>query len=313
MPELPVPLTARPFSVSDAETAGVSRHRLRQRGLSAPYRGVRVLTPASPSTDERTEAAALRACTSYEPRLREGEMFWGPTSALLWGCPLPLRSVAGPIHLAVRAPLNAAREKHVIGHQTSLGRTLLVESRRCGLPVPDPATTWLTLAGTLGVHDLVAAGDYFAHVPPESHPVPGRPFVTLDELAWRVERFHGRGKSRASEALPRLTTRAESRPESLLRLLLIDAGLPLPEVNPELADARGGLIGRADLVFRRERVIVEYDGDQHRTDTTQYEKDMTRLERFHLAGWTVLRVRKYGLFTAPNTTVRRVATALARR
>ncbi|MDF2443165.1 MAG: hypothetical protein JWR01_1368, partial [Subtercola sp.] len=227
----------------------------------------------------------------------------------LWDAPLPHRQQVEDIHVAVLAPLNATREAHVVGHQTTLRAGKICV--RHGLPVSDPATTWLALAPRLRLHDLVAVGDHLAHIPPPDHPVPGRPYLTLDELDSRVRRFRGRGKSRASEALHLISTRAESRPETLLRLLLHDAQFPVPEVNPEVLDARGRRIGRADLLFRSQRVIVEYDGDQHRTDSVQYEKDMTRLERFHRANWTVIRVRKQGLFVKPWSTVRLVARALS--
>ncbi|QWT23276.1 DUF559 domain-containing protein [Subtercola sp. PAMC28395] len=310
MTHLPAPLSSRPFSVAEAESLGLSRHTLRRRSLAAPYRGIRV--PIAPPDEEATELDAVHnACAAYVPRLRAGERFWGPTSAILWGCPLPHRLVDEKIHTAIRPPLNSTRESHVVGHQSRLGAHL-PPSFRHGLPVADPLTTWLTLAARLWVHDLVAVADYLAYEPPPSHPVPGRPFVTREDFASGVSRFHGRGKIRASEALPFISTRAESRPETLLRLLLVDAGMPSPEVNPEIEDARGEVIGRADLVFRQQRVIVEYDGDQHRTDTKQYEKDMTRLQRFHLAQWSVLRVRQNGLFIDPASTVRSVASALAR-
>jgi hypothetical protein len=70
---------------------------------------------------------------------------------------------------------------------------------------------------------------------------------------------------------------AESRTESLLRLLLIDAGLPEPELNRELFDSR----------------------------------DLTRIDRSLAATWTVVRLWSWGLFQRPAETVARVSAALA--
>jgi len=39
------------------------------------------------------------------------------------------------------------------------------------------------------------------------------------------------------------------------------------EVNPELFDDVGRFTARADVLFREWRVIVEYDGEQHRSTT----------------------------------------------
>ncbi|MCU1405843.1 MAG: hypothetical protein JWQ43_2146, partial [Glaciihabitans sp.] len=60
----------------------------------------------------------------------------------------------------------------------------------------------------------------------------------------------------------------------------------------DVRSAEGLWLGRADLVYPRWRTIVEYDGDQHRADTRQYEKDITRMETFADQGWNVVRVRR---------------------
>ena len=38
------------------------------------------------------------------------------------------------------------------------------------------------------------------------------------------------------------------------------------------------------------KIAVEYDGDHHRTDRTQFARDITRLEELAELGWTVIRV-----------------------
>ena len=98
--------------------------------------------------------------------------------------------------------------------------------------------------------------------------------------------------------------------ETALRLLILRAGLPEPELNQELFDDRGRWIGRFDMVYRDARVIVEYDGDQHRRSTEQYEKDIRRIDRAIAAKWTVVRVRASGIHANPGETVRRVHEAL---
>lgn len=57
---------------------------------------------------------------------------------------------------------------------------------------------------------------------------------------------------------------------------------------------------------------MEYDGDQHRTSTAQYEWDMMRREALTRAGWTVVYVRWRGLFVNPAHTADRVRSALER-
>ncbi|MCJ1683490.1 DUF559 domain-containing protein [Rathayibacter sp. VKM Ac-2928] len=99
----------------------------------------------------------------------------------------------------------------------------------------------------------------------------------------------GRGARAVRHALELVREGAESRRETLLRLALAAAGLPEPELQAELVDA-DGRIGRVDLLFRRWRVVVEYEGDHHRTDRAQWDRDLIRYERLAAAGWTVVRV-----------------------
>ena len=82
------------------------------------------------------------------------------------------------------------------------------------------------------------------------------------------------------------------------------------EVNPELFDDVRRFIARADVLFREWRVIVEYDGEQHRVDDRQYEIDQHRLERLRSAGWTVVEARKRGLFVTQGDTIARVVREL---
>ena len=160
----------------------------------------------------------------------------------------------------------------------------MASALRRGLPLVDPASVFCQLATQLSLHDLVAVGDALVLAPVYPDHWDERPWVPLPQLKERVDVFCGRGKRVASEAVALIRPGAESRTESLLRLAIGDAGLPEPEVNVELFDTRGRFLGRADLAYRRWRVIVEYDGDQHRISTKQFDRDVVRLEGFGRAG-----------------------------
>jgi hypothetical protein len=107
-----------------------------------------------------------------------------------------------------------------------------------------------------------------------------------------VERFPGRGKARADRALQLVRPGAESRPESLLRLAILATGLPEPELNVEVYSSSGIFVGGADLLYRRYRLVIEYDGDHHRVDSAQFDRDIGRLDDFAAAGWRVVRIAK---------------------
>jgi very-short-patch-repair endonuclease len=75
-------------------------------------------------------------------------------------------------------------------------------------------------------------------------------------------------------------------------------------------DEFGTVIAYLDLGWEHLRVAVEYDGEQHRSDRSQYNWDIRRLEILHQLGWIVIRVVAGD---RPAGIVRPVKTALAGR
>ena len=82
--------------------------------------------------------------------------------------------------------------------------------------------------------------------------------------------------------------RAESQPESRLRVLLTLAGLP-PVPQFVVRGVGGEFLARTDLAYPDVRVAVEYDGAWHAGDG-QFARDRDRLNRLTAAGWRVLHV-----------------------
>jgi hypothetical protein len=200
------------------------------------------------------------------------------------------------------------RASGVRGHR--LGDVRVRIRSRYGLRVVDAASAWCQLGTVLDHDDLVAAGDHLVLRPyvPDGDV---RPFVSLSELSDRAQQFAGPGGRALRRAIREVREGSESRPESHLRLLLGRAGLPEPELNQELFDSSGRMIARVDLLYRRQRVVVEYDGDHHRTDPVQYEKDLRRIETVRENDFTVVHVRKSGLYREPAATVARISRALS--
>ncbi len=286
---LPPPLADAPFRVGGA---GLSAGRLRGPDLERPFHGVR-------------SAVSVRPALAYVPLLRPHDRFSHTTAAELW--PLPLPREFSEIHVTATLPRARPRGRGVVGHETGADALVL----RHGIPLSDPVTLFVELATLLAEDDLVAIGDALVLDPAVLDPRDQRPWLELSALRAGCAASRAPGCRRARRAAARVRQGAESRAETLLRLLLVSAGLPEPELNQELFDSRG-FVGRFDLVYREARVIVEYDGDQHRTSTTQYERDMTRIDRALEDGWRVIRVRARGLHDAPDETVARVRRALAR-
>jgi len=284
-------LRRSPFRVRDARAAGWGEGRLRGDDLARPFQGIRSVAGADPEL-------------AFAPLLLPGDRFSHLSAARLWGAPLP--GDDSTVHVT-RASASRHRGRGVVGHRSGAGRAV----RRRDLPVSDPATLFLELATLLDVASLVAVGDHLVLDPRVLDPHDLRPYAALAELTRAVAKGRGRGirTARAAFALVR-EEGVESPMETRLRLLVREAQLPEPLIGYELRDARGR-VGFVDMAWPDLRLIVEYDGEQHRTNAAQYEKDAMRLERAAAAGWRTVRVRKHGILHDIAGTRRRLARALA--
>lgn len=104
-------------------------------------------------------------------------------------------------------------------------------------------------------------------------------------------------------ALPHVRAGCDSPRETQLRLILRRARLPEPEINP-VVSAQGERVRYGDIVFRKWRVIAEYDGSHHFTNPQQYADDIVRHEELTRAGWTVIRVLSAHFDDLPATVAR---------
>ena len=101
---------------------------------------------------------------------------------------------------------------------------------------------------------------------------------------------------------------SESPMESRLRALLLASGLPAPRVQQRIHDNSGSLIARADLCYPQERVVLEYDGIQHREQLAQ---DNRRQNRLVDAGYRILRFTAGDILHRQGTVIDLVRRTLA--
>lgn len=122
-----------------------------------------------------------------------------------------------------------------------------------------------------------------------------------------------RGVVRLRQALELVRSSVWSPKETELRLAIVRAGLPEPPgLNSPIVDAEGSVLGHGDLVWPAERLVVEYEGDQHRADRWQWRSDIAKYERYADAGWRVVRVTAADI-EAPAALIERIARLLAAR
>jgi very-short-patch-repair endonuclease len=260
------------FTYAEGLDRGVSARRLRNADLASPFRGAR-----SRATDDDVPSLAL----AYSPLLLPDQRFSSLTAAELHGLRMPEGFVARSIHVTSVAPTRAPRRVGVVGHQSKSNVFVLVN----GLAVSDPVDAWWESAQCLPIDDLIVMGDTLIRR--------RAPLVALEQLKIEVPKRQGeRGTSRIARALPQMRESTDSARETMLRLLLERAGFPEPEVNGEIRNRFGALIAHGDLVYRRHRTIVEYEGDHHRTDERQFNIDLERLDELAEEKWRIIRVTK---------------------
>jgi len=219
------------------------------------------------------------------------------SAARIWGLPVPDHPFE---HVTVHEPDDRRYRRAIKSHVSKRARTTTVVR---GMAVTDPYTTFIQLAGSLSLVDLVVLGDAIV----------GRRDCSLDELlaACAASTEYYAGPARLAASLVR--EGVDSPMESRLRMLIVLAGLPEPEVNLVIHHADGRWRRRFDLCYPRIGLIVEYDGRQHAEDSEQWHSDLDRREEFDDAGYRVLVVTSRGIFIEPERTLKRIRRQLILR
>lgn len=246
-PALPPAWRTRPFTVGELREAGLPPSRLRHDGLHIPTRSVRSTRPL--------EEVADRAA-AFAKALPADCVFSHATAAVLLGVPLPGRfetcALLDVVRATGRAPI---RRKGCVAHRGLESRTVVEVS---GLRVVSAADTWCDLGELvsrgLTADDLVVAGD---------HVVSGLGGAVASLADTLARRCRPRGGATLGEALSLVRVGVRSPMESRARLMFVRAGFPEPEVNADVVDAHGEWLLEADLYWRKQRVIGEYQGADH--------------------------------------------------
>ncbi|AYG04462.1 endonuclease domain-containing protein [Gryllotalpicola protaetiae] len=298
------------FSTAAAQLGGLTRAQLRQPVVRHPYHGVNVIEGQADPLRAHLSATQI-ACREYSARMLPGQFFAGSTAALVWQAPLTDRFEERPLVVGVIAPRTPPRTHGVQGIKVVEGRARLRTA--FGFALVSPPDAWCQLAGELSREELVAVGDYLI----SGNPDDGRyrtPLATRLELADAVDRHaRGRGAQKLRWALARVREGVDSRPESLLRLMVVAAGLPEPLVNDPTPVQGGSLTLRPDLKFPQWRVALEYEGENHWSDRRQWARDQRRRELLEEAGWKVIRVFAADVFGDPVDFIARLVTILRAR
>ena len=179
----------------------------------------------------------------------------------------------GDLHFTI------GRELHLDLPGVVLHRTLKMPPRdRVGVTI---SAAWLQAASLLKPIAAIALADRLIRL--------GKTDATaLAQVAaidpWRP------GAELVEALLAWVDSRSRSIPESQTRVVLRACGLPQPELNALLWEGVDGERVLGDLVFRRWKVVVEYEGRQHAFDDDQFAWDIERYRLIREAGWVYVRI-----------------------
>jgi hypothetical protein len=173
-----------------------------------------------------------------------------------------------------------------------------------GLPLTPPERTFVDLAPYCDLNGLVAAGDSL---------VRRTELEPQDLIEAAAKAIGARGIRLARQASALVRAGVDSPMESLLRLTIVQGGLPEPEIGFVIYDAAGGWLARPDLVYPDEWLAIEYDGKHHLRDPRQWRLDIRRRENLEREGWLVRVVTAHDLLNMPAALVGRIAEDLRAR
>jgi hypothetical protein len=283
------PLPHGVFLGSHAVAEGLLTREQLQRGL---YRRVLRNVYADPGLPH-DHALVARAAALLMPT---DAVIGGRSAAMWWGA--PFAGPHDPVLVVVPSASSWRGPRGVRVHRSDLspGDVVALED---GLRITSAARTAWDVAALERVHDAVACLDAMV----------GSGAVTEEVLRGMAATAAGRwGSRRVQRVLPLVDGRAQSPPESWVRVACHLADLPHPV--PQFAVVQGGrFLGIADLVWPEVKLIVEYEGAYH-FDGLQIVKDDARYAAFLAAGWRVIRLSSADLRDL-DAVVTRIKTALS--
>ncbi len=244
--------------------------------LAQPWRGVVVPAADSLKLATRAEAALLLA--------GQPAVLSGATSLALHGISA---AETADIHLTVPYERRVRSKPGLIVHQSDYRQYDVLEID--GLP---------TFSVDLALADFLCRGDKrtaFASVEEAMRGLPPDHLQKLrDNVRDRIaDRSSRKGIHRALSMLALADGRAESPPESMLKLIVVEAGLPVPETQYVINDIDGRLLYVLDMAWPVRRVALEYDGfaAHEERQAADAERDRRMLGR----GWITVRAVAAGL------------------
>jgi hypothetical protein len=219
--------------------------RMRRRGTwTSLQRGAYIV--GAPSLGRR--ARHLLVLQATLAGLRTPAVVSHASAAALHGLPLWGVSLQ-QVHITRRPPARTDSDRRLHSHAARLPDqdVVIIGST----PVTGVARTVVDLARTLPFAPALAVADAALR----------DLGITRADLSAVLEAASGsRGIRAARRVVAAADGRSESIGESRSRAILLQLGLPLPDLQVEVRRADGSLVGRCDFGWRSQRLLGEFDG-----------------------------------------------------
>lgn len=225
-------------------------------------------------------------------RLPSGSAFSGYTAAWLHGLDVEPRDT---IEVTIPNPAGTRRRAGVYVRRGSLGADEVVVRR--DLPTTSALRTVVDLGRREPLVEGVVAADMALHAR----------LISIAELrAYVAEHRGAKGIARLRRVIELSDPKTESAMETRLRMLLVLARLPRPEVQVSIRNDKGRSY-RPDLLYPKHHLAIEYDGGNHRDRLVD---DNRRQNSLIVAGFRILRFTAADVYGTPDRLVLEVRGAL---
>lgn len=202
------------------------------------------------------------------------------------------------LHVSVPEHRNRSRKQGLFVHRSAHRPTSFA-----GVRLTTATDTFVDLAGHLGLVDLVVLGDSLVK---KQRTTPAALVAAAASAPVRVRKH-------AQRAAALVRARVDSPMETRVRLLMVLAGLPEPEVDIRFWHENGDLRRRIDLGYREARLGIEHDGRHHVTVVGQWESDIMRREEFENEEWRLVTLVSKAIHKTPADTLLRIVAAMRAR
>jgi len=279
------------FTRRQALACGYSTYQIRRRLNDGEWQ--RVLGSTFAAAGVRVTTAILdRAAQMAVP----GSTLAGPSAARTYGIPVPDK---GQYLYIGRRGSTRVRGVRLL-YETPDRRDVQLDQ---GLPVVCRSLAMVDCLRLLPMSEAITLLDRALQ----------QGWLTMPDLLARTAQRLGRPGAPRLVSLVRLVRSGErASSERLLTRLLRRARITGWVTNVEIRDDLGRVVGVGDVVFERERLVVEIDGWAFHSTPDRFQRDRTRQNQLMGNGWRVLRFTWHDLTQRPDTVIASIRQLLDR-